>query len=102
MTRGMGCGREASEEAHALFAGRLRHRGVGVHREGGVVRESERFVVEFEVADGGVVDAFRSAAVEADIMPCPSLPEAVAAGHELADQVGEGLVVRVLPGPGAE
>jgi hypothetical protein len=45
---------------------------------------------------------FGAGAVEADVVCGPEEPERVAAGDELADQVGEALVVRVRPGGGAQ
>ena len=49
-----------------------------------------------------VVEVFDAGAVGADVVGTPAAAELVAAGGQLADQVVEALVVRVLPGRGAE
>jgi hypothetical protein len=49
-----------------------------------------------------VVNAFDPSAVVADIVCGPAVPESIAAGNELSDQIGELLVERVLPGVAAQ
>ena len=49
-----------------------------------------------------MTDTLESGTVVAHVVPGPSEPERVAAGDELTDQVGEPLVVGVLPGVGAQ
>ena len=68
----------------------------------GVGRQFEGFEVEGEVADDGVMEPFGAGAVELDVVRGPADAELVAAGRELADQVGEAFVVRVASGRGAQ
>jgi hypothetical protein len=58
-------------------------------------RELERLVADLELADDSVVDALGAGAVEADVVRAPAGAELVAAGRELADEVGQTAVVRV-------
>ena len=51
--------------------------------------------------DERVVQALRAGPVPPDFVPCPALPEGLAAGGQLADQVRQGLVVGVAAGLGA-
>lgn len=61
----------------------------------GVRGERDGLVVEVEVADKRVVDAFCPVGVEPDIVGGPSGPELVAAGCEFPDEVGEVPVERI-------
>jgi hypothetical protein len=62
----------------------------------------ERFVGEGELADDRVVEAFDAGAVELDVVGGPPHAELVAAGGELADEVGQTSVVGVAAGFGAQ
>ena len=64
--------------------------------------ELHRLVGEGEVADDRVVEALGAGAVEADVVRGPADAELVAAGRELADEVGEAAVVGVAAGLGAQ
>jgi diketogulonate reductase-like aldo/keto reductase len=64
--------------------------------------EIHGFVVEGELADERVVDAFGAGAVAVDFVLGPALAERVAAGGQFADQVGQGLVVGVAADFGAQ
>jgi hypothetical protein len=64
--------------------------------------EVERFVGEGEVADDRVVEPFGAGAVELDVVGGPADAELVAAGGELADEVGESAIVGVAAGFGAK
>ena len=70
----------------------------------GCKREGERsgLVGELEVADVGVVDLLGAGAVVAHVVGGPPQTEVVRACGELADEPGQGLVVRVPAGLGAE
>jgi len=61
----------------------------------GVGGELHNLVRHGDVPDQRVVEALVSCAVEADVVCGPADPELLAAGGELADQVGD-----LLPGPG--
>src|SRR5690348_5056562 len=79
--------------------------GVGVAAAGGGVADDERqsvvggqvhgLVVEGELSDDRVVQALGAGAVVAYLVLGPASAEGVAAGGELADEVGQGLVVGV-------
>ena len=60
------------------------------------------FVGEGEHADDRVVEAFDPGAVELDVADGPPHAELVAAGGELADEVGQASVVGVTSGFGAK
>ena len=60
------------------------------------------FVGEGELADDRVVEAFDPGAVEPDVVGGPPHAELVAAGGELADEVGQTSVVGVAAGFGAQ
>ena len=57
-----------------------------------------RLVVEVEPADHRVAQPLLAAAVELDVLRGPPPAEQLAAGGQLADQLDEGLVVRVAAG----
>src|SRR5207247_1350457 len=79
-----GCG-AAHDEIQALVGGEL-HGLVG----------------ERQLPDERVVQALGASAVPPDFVPGPALPEGVAAGGQLADQVRQGLVVGVAADLGAQ
>ena len=62
----------------------------------------ERFVAEGEVTDDRVVEPLGAGAVELDVVGGPADAELVAAGGELADEVGQAAVVGVAAGFGAQ
>jgi len=64
--------------------------------------ELHRFEGEGEVTDCGVADAFGADSVVPNVVGGPANAEAVAAGDEFSDEIGEGLVVWVLAGVAAE
>ena len=68
----------------------------------GSAGELEGFEVEGEVADDGVVEPLGAGAVELHVVRGPADTELVAAGRELADEVGEAFVVGVASGCGAQ
>ena len=68
----------------------------------GSAASSSDLVGEFEVADDGVVEALGAGLVGADVVRGPAGAERLAAGGELADEVGEVAVVRVAAGFGAQ
>ena len=76
--------------------------GVDGHGEPGFGSEVEAFVGKCEVTDDVVVKVFGAGAVGADIVGAPAAAELIAASGQLADQVVEALVVRVLTRCSAE
>ena len=82
--RAAGCG-TAHDEVQALVGG-----------------EFHRLVGERHVPDERVVQALGAGPVPPDFVPGPALPEGVAAGGQLADQVRQGLVVGVTADLGAQ
>ena len=67
-----------------------------------LVGRRERLVGEVEVADHGVVESLGAGGVDADVVGGPAGPELLAAGGELADEVGQVAVVGVAAGFGAQ
>ena len=80
----------------------VRRGGVDVDALAGIGGQLEGFVVELERPHEGVVQALAAGAVVADVVGGPAAAEVVAAGGELADEVGEVLVVGVPSGFGAQ
>ena len=64
----------------------------------GLGGELHRLEVEVELADDRMAQPLLPAAVELDVVGGPALPEELGAGGELADELDEGLVVRVATG----
>src|SRR4029453_15088827 len=81
-------GGQAAEQAKRLGRARAGVGGVGEDRQPGVEDEVEALVVELEIADLGGVEVLDAADVEADVVAGPVLAELVAAGRQLADEVG--------------
>src|SRR6476619_651288 len=80
---------------------RVRGRGACGRRvdeqgEAGVGGELHRLEVKLEVTDDRVVQLLEAGAVEPDVVGGPAGAEDLTAGGELADQLGERLVVRIL------
>jgi hypothetical protein len=98
----VGGGCQAAEQAERFGGSCAWVGGVGEDRQSGVEDELEALVVELEVADLVVAEVLDAADVEADVALCPVLAELVAAGRQLADEVGEVAVIRVAPGGGAQ
>jgi hypothetical protein len=82
--------------------GRVGFGGVDGHGEAGFGSKVEAFVGKGELTDDVVVEVFDAGAVGADVVGTPATAELVAARGQLADQVVEALVVRVLPRRRAE
>ena len=76
--------------------------GVNVEPLARVAGQFERLEVKGEVTDERVVQALDSGAVVANIVGGPALPEGIASGRQLADEVLELPVVRVAAGLGTE
>ena len=81
----------------SFFCRRACGGGVGEHHPAGLVGQLEAFEGVLEVSDVGVVDAFGAAAVEADVVGCPSSPEGVAASDEFTYEVGEAIACGSCP-----
>ena len=92
----------ATERLQALLGRRSWFGGEGEHEPVTVHWQFHRLVGQLQVADDRMTDTLESGTVVAHVVPGPSEPERVAAGDELTDQVGEPLVVGVLPGVGAQ
>jgi hypothetical protein len=80
---------EAAEQGERFGGPGARVGGVGEDRQVGVEDDIEAFVVELQVADLGVVETLDAADVEAEVVAGPELAEGLAAGGQLADEVGE-------------
>jgi pimeloyl-ACP methyl ester carboxylesterase len=76
--------------------------GVGGDPQAGVGGEVEGLEGEREVADDRMVQPLDASAVEADVVGGPPEAEVLVAGGQLADEVRQRLVVRVVPGLGAQ
>ena len=104
--RGRGClvhgGGPGGEELEGVVGGSAWLGAVRRDPQAAVGGEIQGFEGEGEVADDGMVEALGAGAVEADIVRGPPGAEVLAAGGQLADQVRQGLVVRALPGLGAQ
>ena len=87
-----GCPR--GEQSEGLGGGRTRFGGEDRHAEPWLGSEVHGFVGELQVADDVVV--LGAARVGADVVGTPAAAELIAAGGQLADQILECLVVRVL------
>jgi hypothetical protein len=90
------------EQGEGVGGGRPWFGGKDRHAEPGFGSEIHTFVGEGEVADDVVVEVFGASRVGADVVGAPAAPELIAAGGQLADQVVEAFVVRVLAGSGAQ
>src|SRR3954454_19098198 len=95
-------GGQAAEEVERVGGASPWVGGVGEDGEAGVEDDFQALVVELEVADVPVVEVLDAADVEADVVAGPVLAELVAAGRQLADEVGELAVVRVAAGGRAQ
>jgi hypothetical protein len=92
----------AGEDAKCLVGGRTRFGAVdddGLPRVG---RDLQGVVLEVEVAGQGMAERLDAAAVVLDVVRSPQLPEGLAAQGQLADQAGQGPVVRGASGLGAQ
>ncbi len=67
-----------------------------------IAEQLERFEVERDVADHWVVEALHAGAVQLDVVGGPASAEVDAASGELADQIGEPLVVWIATSFGAQ
>src|SRR3954452_11372464 len=94
--------RPAGEEVERLLRGRPSFRGEDRDAESVVGAELHRLVTQMQLADHRVVDALGAGAVEAHVVRCPAQAELVAAGGQLADEVGERPVVGIAAGLGAQ
>ncbi len=73
-----------------------------VLREADVHREIEPLVREREVSDQRMMEPFRAAAVDEDVVARPAHPEFLAPRRQLADEVGQHPVIRVAARLAAE
>ena len=98
---GLGSG-PAGEDAKCLMRGRTRFGAVdddGLPRVG---RDLQGVVLKVEVADQGMAERLDTAAIVLDVVRGPQLPEGLAAQGQLADQAGQGPVVRSASGLGPQ
>jgi len=81
---GLGCcgfaSGPAGEEVQGLLGGRVGGCRIEVDALAGVAGELEGFVVELQIADQGVVEAFAAGAVIPDVMGGPAAAKVMAAG----------------------
>jgi hypothetical protein len=94
--------RPGGEQGEGVGGGRSWLGGVDGHGQAGFGSEVEAFVGEGKVADDVVVEVFGAGTVGADVLGAPAAAELLASGGQLADQVVEGFVVRVLSRRGAQ
>src|SRR5204862_8022403 len=83
-------------ELQGISGRAARGRGVDDHGLTRIGGELHRLEVDLEVAHHRVVQLLAAGAVEAHIVVRPAGPERLAPGGQLADQVAERLVARVL------
>ena len=86
------------EEAQGLLGGRVGLGGVHEQDEAVVGRELHRLVAQIQLADNGVADLLDTGAVETHVVRGPPDTELLAAGGQLAHQIGQRLVVGVSAG----
>ena len=92
-------GGPGGEQGEVVVRGRSRLGGVGDHRQPGFGGQLEVVVEQRERADDRVAEVLDAARVRAHVVPGPELAEGVAAGGQLADEVGQGAVERIGGGP---
>lgn len=97
----LGSGAPAGEQADGVGGCGAGFGGEDCEAEA-VGRQLHDFVGQIEVADDGVVEAFCSGLVVADVVGGPPLSEWFASSGEFAYEVAECAVVRVSAGLGAE
>ena len=95
-------GGPAGEEREAVVVGCACVCAEGDQGQAWVGGQVHDFVGQVEVADDGMVEVLTSGAVQADVVGGPAGAEGVTAGGQFADQIGEGLVVGVAAGFGAQ
>ena len=93
---------QLARKRSAWWDGRAGLGRVGDQRLAGVAGELQRLVGEREVADDAVVEVLGAGGVPADVVRGPQGAEPVAAGGQLADELGEYPVVGVAAGLGAQ
>src|SRR5579875_903585 len=95
-------GAPGGEQLQRVVGRGARLGGVGGDPKALVGGEVECLIGEGDVADGRVAEPLDAGAVEPHVVRGPPGAEVVAAGGQLTDQVGQGLVVRAAPGLGAQ
>src|SRR5207247_11390287 len=75
---------------------------IGKERETWVGGEFQHLECEGQVADQRMVELLAAGAMELHVVPRPSHAEVLAPRGQLADEVGQGAVVRVAPCLGAQ
>jgi hypothetical protein len=92
---GVGSRRPAGEEVECLSRAAA---GLGAEdgqAQAAIGRELHDLVVELKIPNGGMVQPLATGLVVEDVVRGPPLPEWLAAGRQLSDEVGKGAVVRI-------
>lgn len=95
-------GGPAGEEFEGFVGGGARFGAEGGEGQAGIGGQGNGFEGKADLADGGMAEVLDAGVVEADVVRCPQGAELLASGSEFADQVGQGPVVWVAAGFGAE
>ena len=91
------CRGPAGEKGHSVLGGAVGFGAVGGKGQPGVGREFHDLVGEAEVAYDWVMELFGAGSVQSHVVGGPPIAEGLAAGGQLADEVGQVAVVGLRP-----